>query len=49
MIGNPAHRFALAYGFLGLVEYTGYDAIGWFFIGVSHASRFASHSMDGKV
>ena len=41
MINSPCHRCALAYGVLGLVEYTGYDAIGWFFIGVSHASRYS--------
>ncbi len=45
MIVNPAHRCALAYGILGLVEYTGYDAIGWFFIGVSHAARFSSKQL----
>lgn len=42
MIWSPCHRFALSYGILGLVEYTGYDAIGWFFIGAAHAS---SHSL----
>lgn len=41
-IHHPCHRFALAYGLLGLVEYTGYDAIGWFFIGISHATRFGT-------
>lgn len=39
LMESPHHRFALAYGILGLVEYTGYDTIGWFFIGVSHAAR----------
>lgn len=42
LITSPYHRFALAYGILGLVEYTGYDTIGWFFIGVSHAARMDS-------
>ncbi len=40
IIQSPAGRFVLAYGILGLVEFTGFDAIGWFFIGVSHAARF---------
>lgn len=40
MIHQPSHRFAIAYAVLGMVQFTGYDAIGWFFIGVSHASRF---------
>ena len=35
----PSHRFVLTYGLLGLCQFTGYDAIGWFFIGVSHAER----------
>ena len=35
----PEHRFALAYVVLGLVEFTGYDAIGWFFIGASCSVR----------
>lgn len=35
----PEHRFALAYMILGLVEFIGYDAIGWFFIGASCAIR----------
>ncbi len=44
MIDSPAQRFSLTYGVLALVEYTGYDAIGWFFIGVSYASRYTSDS-----
>jgi len=35
----PEHRFALAYIALGLVEFTGYDAVGWFFIGASCSVR----------
>jgi hypothetical protein len=35
----PEHRIALAYIILGLVEFTGYDAIGWFFIGASCGVR----------
>jgi hypothetical protein len=35
----PEHRIALAYVILGLVEFTGYDAIGWFFIGAACGVR----------
>jgi hypothetical protein len=48
MILNPAHRAALAYGMLGLVEFTGYDAVGWFFIGVSHAARTSRTELVGE-
>ncbi len=32
---DPFGRIALAYFILGFVQYTGYDVIGWFFLGLS--------------
>ncbi|MFG0263030.1 MAG: O-antigen ligase family protein [Novipirellula sp. JB048] len=49
LIDSPEQRFALTYGVLALVEYTGYDAIGWFFIGASYAARHISISSPPEI
>lgn len=42
----PEVRIAIAYLILGLVEFIGYDAIGWFFIGASCAIRLTESEVN---
>jgi O-antigen ligase len=43
---NPFGRLALAYFILGFVQYTGYDVIGWFFLGLSSCYKNNSKTTE---